>query len=1006
MNETKNENENSYVVDSDRIKIFLKVKPPLSSDKICYNISQNKKVISILDNFMKEDRKKPKPLELDKIFTKADVNSYVYEEIMRNCVSDSLTGTNFTFISYGEANSDKYNIILGTSDCYENINMRGLFPRFLDAVDYKIDSTEKYSTNSISLSYILINNKNIIDLGQLNGYSLDKITQNDLFKKYSKEIKPEDENNLKSVKKITFAKTNDSLFFVLKLMKLLYKLEDSNNHLFSYSYFIIIIYITDNNGKNVSTLNFIIMPDNEILSLSTKFIKRKSAPINRRGSNPQSMNLNLQTMDYIITVEEILNILDIKKNKENIYKSNLLSVMGNISFDKNANVKNNRKYRILGSMNSSSGSYSTTKDTLIFLSKCKEISKSFPSNQNKNKSVFNEKEFLEKIKSKDDQIYDLESKVKSQEEKLKELEELMDNKDANLRALRSNYKQQIESLKENLGFHGNINNLLNEDKNSDEYQYTLAIRNTTENNRLKNIKINELKKQIQDIICQNGQLKTLINIHETDSTMIGILKNVKDEKERREKDTKTRNEIIRKINELLKKNETLTQKINKYKEEVNTKKKLIENLPNLFKENQKYEKCYSEEIKNTIDLFDEKKDLLKIKKTENTEKKYLVIKYENILNQGITEIADKNNILNNMMNSFEKRRSKYIDELISLYKFIIKILNLYKNTFTNNSSIFTQKDKFDKLLSMEEKDLNSMTFPLLYEELGKKGFNHFQLNKNIFKKEKNKHLLNSKEKEKENLLKIKKNKNYQIQIIMDELQKDERLEKEEELRKKNLPIENFIEFKNSIFSGITKKTLNQLLNMSESELRQYTRNFKDIISELENFINSYYEPKNDMKNFNAANQKIYEIIQKVIKLNEIINNLSEKNKKNNAVLENNENIILKIKNENYLLKQKIKEIRNASETIFSPFKCNREKIFTDGNIKTVPPIKGFNSLHKINFNKTNNFIKTDKKSLRKFEINFDDGNLSINKNVIGSYSQRRPISSCYRANPYFQVGDK
>ena len=1013
MSDEEAENENSYASETDTIRIFLKVKPPLSSDKVCYNISTNKRIISILDSFMKEDTKKPKPLELDKIFTKTDVNSYVYEEIMRNCVSDCLSGINFTFVSYGDANSDKYNIILGTSDCYENINMRGLFPRFLNAIDYKIESTEKYSTNSISISYILINKQILIDLGQLNGYSLEKITLNDLIKRWSKEIKVNDENNIKSVKKILFENTNDSLFFVLKLLKLLYKLEDNTNHLLSYSYFIIIIYITDNNGKSVSTLNFIIMPDNDVLFQVSRSSKRKlSAIAHKRRDSGGPLTLNTQTADYTVTVEEILtNIGNIENSPQKITKSYLLSVMGNISFDKNnILLKNNRKYRILGSMSSNSNCYSTTKDTLSFLARCKEISKRFPKG-NINKIIFNEKELLERVKAKDDQIYDLESKVKTQEEKLKELEETMENKENNLKALRVNYKQQIESLKRSLGFHGNINNLLIADQNSDEYQYTLMIRNTTENNRLKNTKINELKKQIQQIICQNGQLKTLINIYETDSTMIGMLKNVKDQKERQGKEVKTRNEIVRKINDLLNKNEALSKKITMYKEEITEKQKVIQNLPSLFRENQKFEKCNSEEKRNKIELFDPKKDLLKITKNENIEKKLILKKYENILQQGITEVTERNNELNKMMNTVEKNNSKYLDELISIYKYIIKIINLYKNSFSNKSSIFTQKDKFDKFLSMEEKSINSMTFPLLYEELGKKGFSHFQLNKNSLKKEKpTKNIFNSKTKQ--NLLPNKKNQNDKIQLIINELQRDYILEKEEELKKKNLPIKDFADFKKKIFSGITKKTYSQLLNMNEPELKQYTRNFKEKINEIENFINTYYEPKNDMKHFNPANQKIYEIVQKIIKLNGVINDLAEKNEKTNKILERNEDITLKIKNENSLIKQRIKQIRNASESLFSPFKCNREKIFTDGDIKNTPVIKDYNSLHKNNFSKIssfskiNNYTKISKNSIKKLEIKFEDNNLVINRNVIGPFTQRRPISSNYRLNAFFQITDK
>jgi len=130
---TLKEEKNKYQEENERIKVFLKIKHSLSTDKILFNISSDRRTISLLDNISLDDSKKTKKIEMDKIFTKNDVNSYIYEEIMRNCVKNSLDGENFTFISYGDSNSEKHNLIIGTPDCYENINNRGLLPRFLES---------------------------------------------------------------------------------------------------------------------------------------------------------------------------------------------------------------------------------------------------------------------------------------------------------------------------------------------------------------------------------------------------------------------------------------------------------------------------------------------------------------------------------------------------------------------------------------------------------------------------------------------------------------------------------------------------------------------------------------------------------------------------------------------------------------------------------------------------------------------------------------------------------
>ena len=196
---------NEYFEETERIKVFLKIKPSLASDKIFYNVSGDRKKISLLYSNIDES-KKSKKLEIDKIFTHKDENSYIYEEIMLNCVKNSLNGDNFTFISYGDSQSEKHQLIIGTPDSYDNINNRGLLPRLLESYIKKIDSNEILSdTISLNISYILINDNNMIDLSQLMGREnkdLEKITRDELINKFSKEIKKDGKNTnyLKSSK--------------------------------------------------------------------------------------------------------------------------------------------------------------------------------------------------------------------------------------------------------------------------------------------------------------------------------------------------------------------------------------------------------------------------------------------------------------------------------------------------------------------------------------------------------------------------------------------------------------------------------------------------------------------------------------------------------------------------------------------------------------------------------------------------------------------------------------
>ena len=80
-----------------------------------------------------------------------------------------------------------------------------------------------------------------------------------------------------------------------------------------------------------------------------------------------------------------------------------------------------------------SGHITFTKDTLYFLTQCKKFSTKIKvSNKPQN---FDNTFFDEKLKAKNDQIYDLENKLKTQDTKMNELNDIMDSKDANIRVL-------------------------------------------------------------------------------------------------------------------------------------------------------------------------------------------------------------------------------------------------------------------------------------------------------------------------------------------------------------------------------------------------------------------------------------------------------------------------------------------------------------------------------------------------------------------------------------------
>ena len=1040
---TLKEDENEYEESEDRIRVYLKVKPSMASDKIFYNVSKDKKVLSLLDNLTLDDPKKSKKIEIDKIFSNKDENSYIYEEVMLNCVNNSLDGENFSFISYGDSNSDKHHIIIGTPDCYDNINNRGVFPRLLESYINKIDSNEILSdTISLNLSYIMINNNNLIDLTQLMGREnkvLEKITKDELIKKYSKEIKIDEHNYnnyLRTIKKTPVEKANDSLFFLLQILNLFYKLEASSNHFLSWSYFIILLYVTDNNGKTVSTISFIIMPGNEIML--HKNARRKSFVGMVEKKDPISLQLKNSATEFLNVVDDILKQIDFKedkvdndKNKKIEIKSKLFHIIGNLSFDvNNKDAKYDRRYVIVGTMSGNSGHITFTKDTLYFLAQCKKFSTKKKVSSNKPQN-FDNTFFNEKLKAKNDQIYDLESKLKTQEAKVNELNSLMDSKEANLKALQDNYKQQLKSLKAEFGFQGDINNLLKQNVNSIEYEYTQNIRSTTENIKLKNLKIEELKQQIVQIETVIKQLRTLLDVKENDATMLDIIRSLREAKQKKSKDMSVKNYFGKQIEDLEKMNKILEKKVQGYKNEISLKKKILNGLPEIFNKNINTENNMKTlEVKlndndMTIKWFinNQKEEKTKIKTNADREEYIVRDKYRNILSQNKNSIKVIGYKLENITTDFQSEKRGYLDELVLLYKCIINIIVNYKKSFLGNCSIFANKDKFDRILNKEEKKVNTITFPLLFVELGKIGYGHFQLNnkvkaprkkvikskyfKNIAEDDIKKGIDEEMKKNEKTIVNFRKKSERDKRIFkIINLMKNEFNDKQTDRSMEPLSIE-LIDEKTKLFTKIPKKTESQLNSMTKSELINFCKDNIKIMDEIENFIKNNFEDKDNFNSFDPIKEREDEIKAKLKYINNKIQEISSKYNNNNISFENSDKIIQKLKNENHLLKKRLKENKEykkyKSKTINNLNKTSHHyqlktsiNNYVNSNLTTTSSNGGY-IIPSTSRRLTEEDIKNQ--TIEKNSINIIDNSRYNNGKLI----KKRPISSINRINPYYMV---
>ena len=908
---------------TERLKVFLKVKNPPTTDKPYFSISEDKKLISLHDKIIKEESSKSQKIELDRIFEDNENESTIYEEFCKSSISDGLDGLNYTFISYGDSTSEKTELITGNIE----LNNKGLYHQLLN--DY-YNAIKKESSNYILLlSNIMIYGTSLIDVSFLMNKDEKKVDINclkDLILKNCKEININEPNLLKDIKKYECENVDEDSNFISELLSTLKKLEETDNHLFfSRSYFCLIIYLYDTKeNKNISTHNFIIIPGNE--SLTTKVTN----PNNAKKENIANTK-NVVELSY--TIEDIIRHLETQSENERLDKTNLnrskfMAVIGEMAFDEgNLEAQFDRKFRVMGSIYANTGLYYNTKDTLYFLFRCKKIArqkinpntamKILSHNQKKKTvkykrdSVFNQivnkktkNELEEKLRIKDDQIYDLESKLKMQETKVAELNSRLENKDVNLKNIQNNYKKQIECLKNALGFKGDLNILLSKDQYTKEYRYALNIRNTMKTNKIKSEIIQKLEEKISDLNKEKMELQKMLDDQKNDKVLLRLVnsKKIENEPENNSEENNNKLSLLEKdlnknnkeIEELKNKNEELQKLLEKYNKENDENIKLIHNLPMVIEKNiQNFQVDTKKNNENNAVLkqkFIEEAKNISIKCEK--ERKRIIEKYENSIKQNKNEINNQNKIISEFENKNNAEKNKIIGELIRIHQNLKNIINAYKNYFNEKSinltstnltqAMYKQKDELEKFLEKEVKKINKKTFPLLFEELKARG-------ENIFGEKEIK-----REDSKQNTTKS-----------------DESSPKSEKLFK--------------FFENNEKKTDTELEKMNKDQLINYSKKFVSRLTEVENYIDKYIQYKKGYQIPSENSEKVEEYNKKLSKANDLVKELTAKYNKAKLFIEKNNTIIQQLNQENILLKQKLNEKITLEKLTYPSFLTTNNK---------------------------------------------------------------------------------
>lgn len=742
-----------YEEDSDTIKTFLKIGQPKIEEKPYYDVDLEKNVILLHDPIFKNKSDNSSLFELNQIFTDKNEYSYIYEQICQNTVSEALNGESFVFISYGITTSDKLQMLIGNiENSHRNSKNAGILPRLLEQLINAINNNKQYKDNlSINLSYLCIYDNKLIDLSNYFGknfsnYSVDNFTKDGLS--------IETVEIIKRVKKVPTENNNDVLFFINKLLLHFRKLEDdSNGELFSKSYFAVIVYITNNEGKNISKLTFILLNGSEQLN-SDKQNKLDKGYVNTKESK-RILNYSKLALDTQYTYNSILNaiknneyIIGKKREKNKLNEENLdlieeknLSKLTKVLFYPCFNRKlKNIKFIIIGSIMPLPGLHSSVKDTLLYLFECRKIKSNITQNI-KNYS----KKFTFQKDNHEDVIFNLEEKVKLQEKKIADLHNQIEKKELNIAALEKNYKEQVKILKDYFGFSGDINILLSGHEFSKEMRNAREIKESIDIVKRLKIKIKDLEGKLQKA---NEEIKRYNNINEikiNNDTMINYyfsVKKIEEEKKNKENDLhiklkqyqnelKIKNKIIQELkNDLDKKNDILLN-MPKYLQDLQEKK---------IEEKEKMEKAKEEQKKEILDdnsIVDNKNennkkikkmDYLMSLKNKDKEINEMKKKYDNIINQKDKIIFDINNELNYLKDKNGKIFNKYEEELYKLNDLFLNLINNYQRIFLSNFTekcsavtIYNKKLQYDQILCSIKKEYNMFSFPILYKMIEKKG---------------------------------------------------------------------------------------------------------------------------------------------------------------------------------------------------------------------------------------------------------------------------------------------
>ena len=723
---------NSETVSKTDIETFLKIAAVSVENPNPYLTVSDDKTKTTFITYKKAGREKiPIEYEFDKVFTEFDEYSYIYENIANNTIQDAMSGISTTFVSYGETLSEKHSILFGGFDCHKNLNTRGIFPRLLELLIIKKDISIQLSIMAVNSSKLIDISKNIKQDGK---YSVDEIvnTGYDICQKPEiiDKITRQKIENMEEIK-VLLHSYNELFYFLFRNEN--YKenpsIKSASNlpvtkFLYTFSNFIYVIFIKDSAGKPLSTITLCELAGND------NFTTQITNPTIEKQKNMYNTKALIENTNNIENFKKALKLLkrkydskdksDDKQDDVSDYDAKLLIVLKNLSF-----IKKNTQFRIIGCITPNAGMKEVVKETIDFLFECRKITNS--------KKIDLEKELINLDKAnKDDVIYALEERCRIYNNKITELNEIIEQKNIRNRTIQETYKKQVDILKENFNFNGDVNILLSGNQHTKEAKYAKKVREAFDIAKVKIMQNTELEKKVTELEHEIEKLRTYNDIRKNDQIMMNYYAELKEKNQDEQNKLKIHLEHSKEIQSVKEQNVRL-MKVNAQVHQDNEKKaKLIENFSKMINDKVNRNAEISQIRKEIQSELEQKmkEEILEYRKAVEKEKKKFMKDKEILLNEKDKEIVTLSSKLEELQINSKKEENKLITELVYLYEFLMNIIQKFKKEFNSKSthylspanfnSFIIAKDNYEEVIKLTEKNLNMLNFPKTFEAISTK----------------------------------------------------------------------------------------------------------------------------------------------------------------------------------------------------------------------------------------------------------------------------------------------